>query len=178
MPSLGLIVVIVLVSAFIFFGLASFVGAPYVPSQKKYVRRLFEHLRIDKDDVVVDLGSGDGVVLRIAASFGAAAHGYEINPLLVGISRWLSAGNKRVHVRLQNVWVAQFPEDTTLVYAFSVSRDEPKLTVLLQHEADRLGRPLKLVCFGSPFAHLSADLSFEAYHLYVFHPLQPKSLKV
>ena len=178
MPSLGLIVFIVLACAFVFFGLASFVGAPYVPSQKKYVRRLFEHLHIDTDDVIVDLGSGDGVVLRIASSFGATAYGYEINPLLVGISRWLSAGNKRVRVQLQNVWAAQFPDDTTLVYAFSVSRDEPKLTVLLQKEADRLGRPLRLVCFGSPFARMHAVDAYEAYHVYLFHPLQPKSLKV
>jgi len=158
----------------VFFGAVAFIGAPYVPSQKKYIRRAFDHFGLNKTDVLIDVGSGDGIVLRSAAKYGARAVGYEINPFLAGLSRILSRRNPRIQVVLANFWYAKLPEDTTFVYAFSVSRDEKRLTKLLQREADRLQRPLKLLCYGSPFKDREADEKFEAYYLYAFHPLQSK----
>ena len=172
--TLGVVILFIIICVVVFFGLVVFIGAPYVPSQKKYVLRAFDHFGIDDQDVLVDVGSGDGIVLRIASRYGAKAVGYEINPLLVGVSRLLSLRDSRVSVRLQNFWLATLPNDATIVYAFSVLRDEKKLRMLLQREADRLGRPLRLVCFGSPFKHLPPADTFEAYYLYIFQPLQPK----
>ena len=158
----------------IIFGFVVFFGAPYVPSHKKYVKRAFDHFGLNADDTLVDIGSGDGIILRIASRYGARAVGYEINPVLVFISRFLSAADARVKVYLQNAWTATLPEETTIVYAFAVNRDEKKLTSLLQREADRLQKPLKLICYASPFRRLKATETFEAYHLYVFRPLQSK----
>ena len=158
----------------IIFGFVVFFGAPYVPSQKKYVKRAFDHFGLGAHDVLVDIGSGDGIILRIASHYGARAVGYEINPLLVSISRLLSLSDARVDVRLQNAWAAQLPKETTIIYAFAVNRDEKKLIALLQREANRLQKPLRLLCYASPFRHLEATETFEAYHLYVFQPLQSK----
>ena len=158
----------------LFFGAVSFVGAPYVPSQKKYIKRVFKHLELGSDDVLVDVGSGDGVVLRVASRFGARAVGYEINPVLVLISKLLSFGDRRVTVSLENSWSAKFPSETTIVYAFSVTRDERRLLKLMQREADRLQKPLKLLCHASPLQSIEAADVYEAYHLYIFHPLQLK----
>jgi len=158
----------------VLFGGVVFFGAPYVPSQKKYIRRVFDHIALGPDDTVVDIGSGDGVVLRVAASYGARAVGYEIHPVLVWVSRLLSRGDKLVSVRLANAWQATLPDHATIIYAFSVSRDEAKLTKLVQRETNRLGRPLKLLCLGSPFQSRLADETFEAYGLYIFRPLQLK----
>jgi hypothetical protein len=174
MASLELIVVFVVSLLAIFFGLVVFIGAPYVPSQRKYVRRAFEHLGLGAKDVLVDIGSGDGVVLRIAASYGAKAVGYEINPVLVVLTRLLSLRNRRVVVKLQNTWTTTLPDDVTIIYAFAVQRDERKLQSLVQREADRLGRPLRLMCLGSPFRGVTAVETFEAYHVYLFRPLQSK----
>ena len=175
MFSLESVIIGILVILAVFFGLVVFVGAPYVPSQRKYVRRAFDHFGVGPLDTVADLGSGDGVVLRIASQYGAKAVGYEINPLLVTITKLLSLGDKRVKVHLQNVWLVRLPKATTIVYAFAVQRDEKKLRSLLQREANRLGRPLKLLCFGSPFRHMLAVDTFEAYHVYIFQPLQSKN---
>jgi hypothetical protein len=101
--------------------------------------------------------------------------GYEVNPILVGISRLLSRRDAKVSVLLQNAWLANLPESTTIVYAFSVNRDEGKLIRLMQREANRLNLPLKLLCYGSPFKRMVAVDTFEAYHLYIFQPLQPKN---
>lgn len=167
--------VIILACLFVFFGLVVFLGAPYVPSHRSDVRRAFEHFGVTSSDTVVDVGSGDGVILRIASQYGAKAVGYEINPFLAAISKLLSMGDRRVSVVMQNAWRATFPETTTIVYAFAVSRDEKKVTKLLQRQANRLKKPLKLLCYGSPFRHMEAVDTFEAYHLYIFQPLQSKN---
>jgi hypothetical protein len=172
-PSLAIIFIVICV--FVFFGIVVFVGAPYIPSHKKDVKRAFEYFGLSSADTLIDIGSGDGIILRTASTFGAKAVGYEINPILVGISRLLSRRDARVEVFLQNAWTANLPESTTIVYAFSVNRDEGKLIRLLQREANRLNVPLKLLCYGSPFKRMIAVDIYEAYHLYIFQPLQPKN---
>ncbi|HEY8886261.1 MAG TPA: hypothetical protein VIM31_02040 [Candidatus Microsaccharimonas sp.] len=175
MLSLSAAIVFLLICIFLFFGLVVFLGAPYVPSHRKDVKRAFEYFDLNASDLLVDVGSGDGVILRIASSYGAKAVGYEINPILVGISRLLSLRDERVTVLLQNLWLAKLPDETTVVYAFAVHRDEKKLITLMQREANRLNKPLKLLCYASPFSHIRAVDTFEAYHLYIFQPLQPKN---
>ena len=163
---------IVVVSIIIIIGLGALFGAPYVPSHRRDVRRLFaEYISLDTHDVVVDMGSGDGVVLREISKQGAQAVGYEIHPLFVGISRLLSRGDKNVRIVWRNAWRVSFPNDVTLVYIFSVGRDSKRLVRKIQAEANRLKRPLKLVCYGNPLPHRQAQ-SFEAYFLYTFEPLQ------
>lgn len=159
----------------VFVGISVFFGAPYVPSRRKDVRRMFEELvPISEADVVLDLGSGDGVVLREASRRGAQAVGYEIHPLFVFISRMASFGDPHVRVRWTNAWTAPFPKAVTLVYIFSVGRDGTKLVRKMQHEANLLGRPLSLVCYGNALPGRTPLRSFEAYFLYVFEPLHLK----
>lgn len=154
-------------------GFSVFFGAPYVPSRKRDVMRMFDELyQLSASDLVIDVGSGDGIILREVSRREAQAFGYEISPLLVGISKWLSRGDARVTVSMANFWQAHFPEATTVVYAFSVERDGRRLTKKLQNEANRLNKTLTLICYGSPLPKTSAVRVFEAYHLYQFHPLQ------
>lgn len=160
------------------FGFVVLFGAPYVPSQRRYLKRLFDHIRLSQDDVVVDLGSGDGLVLRMARRYGARAIGYELNPLLVTASRLMSLGDKKVTVKLSNAWRTRFPNDVTLVYIFSVGRDESRLVRTVKREATRLGRPLKLICLGNPLRTIKAEEMFDAYGIYLIAPGNPKKLTV
>ena len=153
-------------------GISVFFGAPYVPSLRRDIKSLFDEFTpVAKGDVVLDIGSGDGIVLREVSRRGAKAVGYEIHPLFVGISKLLSLGDRRVVVRWVNAWVAPFPDDVTLIYAFAVGRDGAKLSKKVQREANRLGRPLTIVCYGNPLPGRTPARSFEAYHLYSFEPL-------
>lgn len=155
------------------FGFVVFRGAPYMPSQKKYIKLAFYDLyRLTKNDVLVDIGSGDGVVLREASKIGARAVGFEINPILVFISRFLSRGDKRVSVRLVDFWLTHLPDDITVVYVFSVGRDMKKLMKWTQKEATRIGRPIYLISFGFGFKNVKADKITQPYYLYAFRPLQ------
>jgi hypothetical protein len=174
MDALVIMAIVAVTLVVLFFGLVVFIGAPYVPSQTKYVRRAFEHFGLSSNDTLVDLGSGDGVVLRIASSYGASAVGYEVNPFLIGLSRLYSLHDPRVRIEMRNFWLSPLPDETTIVYAFAVQRDEKKLIKLLQKEADRQGQSLRLICLGSPLKGRPAQDLFEAYALYVFNPLQSK----
>ena len=161
------------------FGFVVFRGSPYVPSQKRYIRQAFTQLyKITKKDVLIDIGSGDGVVLREAARLGAVAVGYEINPVLVLISRILSRKYKSVSVKLADFWSAKIPNETTVIYVFSVTRDVKKMTKLLQSEVNRIGHDVHLISYASDFGDLKPLKHISAYHLYKISPLQPGKAQV
>ena len=88
-----LLVIVVLefcVAAFLLWMVwSAVVGAPWLPTPQKRVRRMLEVARVTSDDVLYDLGSGDGrIVVTAAADFGATAIGLEIDPLRVRWSRF------------------------------------------------------------------------------------------
>lgn len=59
--------------------------APYVPSPPEIVEKILEAAEVKADELVYDLGSGDGRVLIMAAKkFNARSVGVEISPKLVG----------------------------------------------------------------------------------------------
>jgi hypothetical protein len=156
------------------FGFVVFRGAPYVPTRRKYLIAAFSKLYIlQPDDVLVDVGSGDGRVMRLAASKVKRAVGYELNPALVFISRLLSRRQQNVETRLADFWLAKLPDDITIVYAFSVSRDIKKLTQKLSREATRTGHEIKVITYGAGIDALVPDKSYQAFKLYTIHPLQP-----
>ncbi|MFX1483775.1 MAG: SAM-dependent methyltransferase [Promethearchaeota archaeon] len=77
------------------------VGAPWVPTPKKRVRDMLEIAEVDSEDVVYDLGSGDGRIIVMAAKdFGAKSVGIEIDPLRLLWSR-LSIRRNRLRDRVK-----------------------------------------------------------------------------
>ncbi len=154
-------------------GFVAFTGAPYVPSKRKDIDRAFDELyKLTSDDVLVDIGAGDGVVLRAAARRGARAVGYEIHPVLVVIARFLSRGDKKVQVRLANFWRTHLPGDTTVVYTFGDARDIAKMYKYVAAEAVRLGRPLSFISYAFDIPGAKPTKKVGAHYLYVIKPLQ------
>lgn len=148
-------------------------GAPYVPTHKKRLGDAFEALYpISVDDVVVDVGSGDGVVLRYVSKKGARAVGLEINLILCLISRLLSWHDKNIKIQLGNFWTVQLPDDVTVVYAFTVSRDIDRMISRLGQESSRLGRPIVFISYGIESSKLKPARSVGAHHRYDITPLQ------
>ena len=74
----------IIIAAFL---LTIFFGAPYAPTYKSDLFKLFETINLSKEDVLVNIGSGDGVVLKVVNNFNAKTIGFEINPFLVIISK-------------------------------------------------------------------------------------------
>ncbi len=155
------------------FGVVIARGAPYVPSQRRYIRRAFTDLyHLSNNDTLIDVGSGDGIVLRLAAERGARAVGYGLNPILVIISRLLSIGRPKVKTILADFWLTSFPPDTTVVYLFMVAKMRRRMAKKIQAEATRLQRPLHVMTYGFPFLDREPNKTLDAYFLYTFQPLQ------
>lgn len=158
------------------FGFVVFRGAPYVPTQRKYLIAAFSKLyQLKPGDVLIDVGSGDGRVLRLAAPIVKRAVGYELNPALVLISRLLSRKQRNVETRLTDFWLAKLPNDLTVVYAFSVSRDIKKLTQKIERQATKTGHDIKLITYGAGLDNYQPDKTYQAFKLYTINPLQPGS---
>lgn len=159
------------IGVFLAFGFVVFRGAPYVPSHRNYARLALTKLyKLKPGDVLVDLGSGDGVILRMASKLGARAVGYELNPLLVLFSRALAWGDKKQSTRLADIWLSEMPADTTVVYVFSVSRDSRKLTKKLQKHVDTHRRQLWCITYGAGVGDKTPVKTLHAHSLYLFEP--------
>jgi len=151
------------------FGFVVFRGAPYVPSRKRELAVAFEQLyQLDSSDVLVDIGSGDGIVLREAARRGARAIGYELNPVLVMISRLLSRGSTLIATHLADFWMVRLPAETTVVYVFGESRDITKMAKKVEQEAIRLGKDLSFISYGFSIPNKTPVKKVGAYYLYKF----------
>lgn len=154
-------------------GAVAFIGAPYVPSKRSELRKVFTELYpLSRRDVLVDIGSGDGVVLREASSRGACAIGYEIHPLLVLLSRCLSRHDGHVSVQLANFWRTPLPDDVTVVYAFGDGRDIDKMYARIEAEATRIGRPITFISYAFEIKGVEIVKTVGAHHLYLIKPLQ------
>lgn len=160
-------------------GFVAFTGAPYVPSKRRDLEVAFSQLYpLGPDDLLVDIGSGDGVVLRMASQKGAHAIGYEIHPLLVALSRWLSRNDDHVLVELANFWRVEMPANTTVVYTFGDSRDITKMYEKVQREATRMGHHLAFITYGFAIPNRQPEKTVGAHHLYRVEALQGSEASV
>ncbi len=126
------------------FGIAVFVGAPYVPILKRDYGPLLDLADIKPGQTLIDLGSGDGRLLREVAKRGIRAVGYEINPALYVISRVVCWRYRNlVTIRLRDYWHVTLPP-ADIIYVFLLetymSRLDRKLTA-------ELIRPTTVVSF-------------------------------
>jgi len=112
-------------------------GAPYVATPRQTVRQMLELAEVGSQDVVYDLGSGDGRVLWIAAQeFGARAVGVEIDPFRYAWTRLLIQF-KRLHQQVQVIRADFFKVDlssATVVTTYLLRDTNRKLMKKLAHE--------------------------------------------
>jgi SAM-dependent methyltransferase len=92
--------------------------APFVPTPLPVVERMLELAKVSKDDVVFDLGSGDGRLVILAAQrYGARGVGVEINPVWVRDAKRYAeqlgvAG--RVTFRIEDLFTVDLHEATVV----------------------------------------------------------------
>lgn len=163
--------IVVLLTVILVFGFVVARGAPYVPSHRRFVRLAFTKLyKLSSKDVVVDLGSGDGLVLRIAAEKASRAIGYELNPILVAISKLLSWNNRKIETKIADFWLVGLPPETTVIYVFAVTRDIAKLERKLQESVDLWGHSVSVITYGAQLKNKPPVDILYAHSLYVFEP--------
>lgn len=163
---------IALVVAFlgIIFG-AFFRGAPYVPTRKKQVEAALDLLNLPEGALVVDLGSGDGVFLKMAAQRGLRALGYEINPILCLIS-WLRCWRYRYKVKIfwRDFWITNLPEDVDAIFVFLGGIYMPKLSFWLKKISNDRKKSLYVASYAFNIPDQQLIRSHHGINLYKIEP--------
>lgn len=104
------ILVILTPIVFVLFTFVIGFGAPFLPTLKARVPEALDLINLKEGQTLLELGSGDGRVLKEAASRGLYAVGYELNPLLVLYSKIVTfPQRKRVKVIWGNYWRPKWP---------------------------------------------------------------------
>jgi predicted RNA methylase len=96
-------------------------GAPWVPTPYKTIKKMLKLAEVKQNDVVYDLGSGDGrVIIEAARSFGAKAVGIEIDPIRFIWTKariFLLGLSKKVNVLLGNFFKIDISDaDVVTIY--------------------------------------------------------------
>ncbi len=110
---------------------------PYVPTPRFIVERMLEIAEVGKDDLVLDLGSGDGrIVIEAATRYGARGRGVEIDPRLVAEAHENAkrAGvSDRTAFVAQDMFVAPIADATVLtLYVLTASNLELRPRILAE----------------------------------------------
>jgi SAM-dependent methyltransferase len=147
-------------------------GLPPVPTRPERIRKALKLANLQPDEVLYDLGAGDGRVLLIAArEFGAKAVGIEVGPIQCALI-WLRAvasgfGNK-IQVRWANFYKANL-NDADVIFVYATSKEVVKL-------APHLERQLKT---GARVVSISADFpewepfTFDEHDLIFLYEMPP-----
>lgn len=170
MSDILLIAIAVVVGLFL---LTALRGAPYVPSRSRDLGLAFDELyKLDHRDMLVDIGSGDGRVLLLAAEREARAVGFEINPVLVLISKWRTRRFAGVNTKLADFWLSKLPDDTTIVYTFGDGRDIERMARKVADEAERLKKTIYFMSYGFQLKTIKPYKHNKMHFLYKFEALQ------
>ncbi len=150
------------------FGYVLLFGAPYLPTLRKQTETALDMLDLKPGETLLELGSGDGRVLKSAASRGLNAVGYELNPVLVIISKlhtWRY--RKQVRVVWANYWQKDWPPAHG-IFTFLLDKYMKKLdTKITQTYA---GKNIKLVSYAFQIPNKKVMTSKDALYLYIYKP--------
>jgi hypothetical protein len=129
--------VIILLIVALPFGIGALIGAPYVPILQRDRRAALDLARLKPGQTLIDLGSGDGRLLRTAAGRGIRGIGYEINPFLVLISRLVCwRYRKLTSFHTADLWRTKLPP-ADAIYVFILDRYTARLVRKFETEITR-----------------------------------------
>jgi SAM-dependent methyltransferase len=111
--------------------------APYIPSPEDVVDRMLAFAKVTGDDVVYDLGCGDGrIPIAAARKYGARGVGFDIDPALIELAKAnarVAGVEGRVDFRVQNVLTADVSK-ATVVTLFLLSSSNERLRPILTQQ--------------------------------------------
>ena len=112
-------------------------GGPYVPSRPETVKKMIELAKLKAEDVVYDLGSGDGrIIFDAVQATDCRGIGIEIDPWLVNQS---NARAKNLHLSdratftQEDFWKTNV-SDASVIFLFQISFSMKKLEQKLRSE--------------------------------------------
>lgn len=128
----------------------AFYGLPSRPTRLGRIRKALQLVELKQDEVLYDLGAGDGRVLFIAAKeFGAKVVGIEIGPVqcaLIWLRILFNGLSSKAKIRWSNFYKTNL-SDADVVFIYATSREVMKLAPYLEKNMKR----------GSRLVSISAD---------------------
>jgi ubiquinone/menaquinone biosynthesis C-methylase UbiE len=142
-------------------------GSFYVATKQKVIDEFLKQARLKKGQYLLELGSGDGRVLRTAAKrYGVVGKGIDINPSLNSIANYLAkrAGLKGITFVKENVLKTDFKK-ADVIYIFLMPKliakfekrllkEAKKNTLIISHgfRVDALNKHLIKTIKSKPFS--------------------------
>ena len=137
------------------FGIVVFFGAPYVPTHSAVLDTALQLLDLKPGQTLLELGSGDGRLVKRASRSGIKVIGYELNPLLLVIS-WIRTRSHRQNVKLylKNYKHTNWPTKIDAIYWFGSAKD----SVWIADKLSRYQGRLTFVSYGFEIPGLKPSL--------------------
>ena len=149
------------------FGMAIFFGAPFLPTLRAQTSVALDLLNLKAGQTLLELGSGDGRILREAAKRGIKVTGYEINPLLVLYSKIRCRKfGQLVTIVWGNYWKQTLPPADG-IYVFLLDRYMSKLDTKIIKE---MTQPVKVVSLAFAFPNRTPIKTQKGLMLYEIKP--------
>jgi 16S rRNA A1518/A1519 N6-dimethyltransferase RsmA/KsgA/DIM1 with predicted DNA glycosylase/AP lyase activity len=140
-------------------------GAPFLPTLKKQIDEALDLLALRPGETLMELGCGDGRLLRAAADRGIKAVGYELNPLLVIYCK-VRCFPKRdlIKVHWRNFWHVSLGEADG-IYVFLLQPYMSKLNKKIVQDASR---SIRVVSLAFAFPDRKPAKVTQGFMLYIF----------
>lgn len=130
------------------FGFVVLFGAPYLPTLTGPAQLAIGMIDLKHGETLLELGCGDGKVLKMAAATGLNVVGFELNPILVLVARMRTwRYRKQVRVVWGNLWNEKKWPEADGIFVFMLPRYMKKLDNKISHWHTK---PVKLVSFAFP----------------------------
>jgi hypothetical protein len=146
----------------------SLYGLPSVPTKPERIRKALKLANLQPDEVIYDLGAGDGRVLFIATGeFGAKAIGLEIGPVQCAWI-WLritaNGLGDRIQIRWENFYKADLRE-ADVVFVYATSKEVMKLA---SHLETQMKRGARLISVSADFPEWEPSLIDEHELIFIY----------
>lgn len=148
--------------------LPAFTGGAWSPTKRRVLAKMLRYAKLQPDELLIDLGAGDGRVLLAAAKgYGARAVGIEIDPVRYALCRArirLSRLDRRVAVRKENFFRTDLAgADVVTFYLSQAAADK------LAEKFERELRPgTRVVSYRRPLPGWEPALVDEEDQIYVY----------
>lgn len=164
---------VVLLFLLVPFALVPLLGAPYVPSRREELVPLLKKLGVSADDTLVDMGSGDGTILKLVSSeLDMRTIGVELNPFLVVASKLrLFRIRDKATVRFGDMWSYVIPKDADVIYLFLLPKHMARMHKKIETE---ISKKTIVISYSFPIEGVELKLRSNGFMAYEISPLAKK----
>lgn len=149
---------------------SSIMGAPYVPTSKKHIDEILKKASLKKGQVFMELGSGDGRIVRRAVQvYGVKGIGVDINSLLIMLSKFLASRQHLVYVAFlnKNIFDVDFSSADCL-YMFlmpeTIKKLLPKMEKEIKKDALVISHGFKITGWEKKMAYMIKSEPFSTFY--------------